>query len=101
MDEKIKHKLAGVVEEYKKYFPDEYELVTRMVRDNREELQSDFADLDGMKEVKRAMLELPETLHNMITNELTQEELMHWKQSRKLLVWFAKKFREFAIPTRI
>lgn len=101
MDEIVKSKVTKAVEDYKKFFVSEYDLVCKTISQNRELLKNDYANIPESQEVKRVLFEIPETLHNMLLRDLTQEELTHWKDSGKLGVWFARKFREFSPAYKI
>lgn len=98
--------IRQIVEEYIKTFPIEWRdfkkgmsAVRAMASDE------EFATLDGTKDT-RALYEMPETLQTMLIMKLEEDEMLWLKAGNAANRnegghWFAKTFKEFAIPKEI
>ena len=93
-----KDKLTGCVNAYRKLFPEEYELVVSQIKNKRWLLEDgEFwtAKQDGI--IERAMFEIPENLHTIIVQGLSENELSQFK-GLKGSKWFMKNFPQFRTP---
>lgn len=93
----MKEKITQAVERYKEEHKDEFRKFSAQLTETRRKLRNER--LGGTYSFS-ALYEVPETLDNMITAELTPEE-----QSQFALLenarWFAVRFPEFRIPDEV
>jgi nicotinamide mononucleotide adenylyltransferase len=99
----IKQKLKTLTEQYKRILPDEYVSVVAAIAQNRKKLKDEWAQMKGSDMIQRHLLEMPEMLDNLITMNLTDEELKVWNQDKehKLRRWYAKEYPEFRVSKSI
>lgn len=95
-----KEKIGAIVSEYRSLFPKDYDAVVRVVRQNRENASSAFAELKGSEFVHRPILQYSEILDNMFVMKLSTEEYK-WFREKETARWFARKYPEFAFPRKI
>jgi hypothetical protein len=103
-NQKLKKKIEKVVKQYIKENQEEYHLVVKELRGEREKNKDKFATVSHDKNVKRKVFEIPATLHNMIINECNADELMLMKDGEDGIDygrWFAKRFPEFSSSVNI
>lgn len=99
--ELTKNRIKNLVNGYKELFPQEYEATVLFVTSNRKLQENEFASLKKEQNmIERALYEIPEKLSQMITKELSVEELEFFK-SKQGGRWFAKTFSQFALATKI
>ena len=107
MSNKTKTKIKGLVAEYVKMFPAEYDAVCDYVRERRKEMQDERLGVtDGDHTIERLLFEIPETLDGMFNLYLSSDEYKEFRglngeEAKKSARWFAKTFPEFRIPTQI
>jgi hypothetical protein len=99
-----KERIKSLVNEYIKLFPEEYIAFCKGTEALRQMAGNKFALLEGSKDT-RILYEMPETLHTILTQQLTVEEL-HWlkaggKNGHDGGRWFAKTFPTFRIARHI
>lgn len=101
-----KRKIEACVAAYKRYNPREYRMVVRAIEAKRSMNANEYASIQGAQSDMRGLFEIPQVLHKMIVDNLTLEELSWFKTGQKGKPneggrWFAKTFREFALPSEI
>jgi hypothetical protein len=96
---KAKQNISAVVAKYKFAYPDDYALVVKAVEAMHHVVVDDFASMEGSKNM-RGLFETPEDLYTMFITDLEVEE-MQWFKSTEGGRWYAKKFKEFALPKSI
>jgi len=92
----VQRKIKNSVELYQKHFADEYKLVVEQIKEVRESLESDFADLEGNHVLKRELFRTPEKLYNLFISNLSATELKYM-DTDAYAKWFIKEFPEFRI----
>ena len=95
-----KQKVKGIVDYYKRLFPDEYWLVIKQISENRKNQVNKFASIKGNDFVERALMETPETLNSMFDLRLADNEKLEFK-SKKGIRWFANAYPEFRLAEKI
>ena len=102
MNQKTKAKIKGLVSSYIKLFPEEFEIVKTFIREKKEVLRNEYADMNdtGGAIMRRALYEIPDTLDAMLKQHLTEEELLDLS-SKEGGRWFAKNFPPFRITKDI
>ena len=88
----VKKKIAGVVKQYIKDYPSEFELLKEAVVMRRALNAHGFEKKADM----RPLYELSDTLHTMLNLKLEEDE-MTWFKSKKGGNWFAKEFKIFSL----
>lgn len=94
----LKKKIEFIVEDYIANNELEYHSIVYQIQMERELNKDKFASIATDKNVKRKIFEIPETLHNMIVNELDPDELALTKDGEDgvdYAKWFANRFPEF------
>ena len=86
------NKLKATVEQYKKFYRDEYIFVCNQIKQKREN-QNKFA-ATKMDFAERALTEVPETLFGLIQRLLSEDEIQYYA-SKQGTLWFANTFPEF------
>jgi len=100
IEKEAKKAISSLVNSYKMIYRKEY-------REFLKQMKSKYSKVDNaslkMTEVKRALYEVPETLHVILQVKLTVEELKYLRNPKKKdgAIWFAKTFPEFTIPTKV
>lgn len=100
----LKSKVETITVGYMELFKDEYKLVCMQLEGEREKNKDKFASIAHDRTLQRKLYEIPETLHNMILNQITKEELFLMKDGengKDFARWFATRFPEFASATHI
>ena len=105
------HKITQIVQQYKNLFPQEYLDVVEIVKQERLNQRTQFADMPkgSMAKgattpmVERALIKWPVTLYNLMGMKLTEEEknYLFSDKDKKGLRWFAKKYPEFKLADKI
>lgn len=100
-----KQHIRTIVENYIQMFPQEWEAFKEGMVAVRASAADDFATLRGTK-YSRALYEMPETLQTMLILQLPEDEMIWLKSGTRSAPnagghWFAKTFKEFAIPAKI
>lgn len=93
-------KIQNLTETYKKLFPDEYQAVIDIVKDKRNNLRTEFADVKGSDSIDRQLNEMPATLFEMLHNNLQPEEFA-WFSTKEGTRWFTNLYKEFMITSKI
>lgn len=95
-----KKRIETIVKNYIRSSPEEYELVVTAVKLHRHALNDPkFATLDGSSE-HRALFEMPEALFGLLVRGLDDEDVA-WFKTTQGGRWFARKFKDFALPSSI
>lgn len=99
-----KKAIKTVVEEYIKLFPEEFDTFKTGMTGLRHMTRDDLASLYG-SDYSRALYEMPETLSTMLITRLP-EEAMVWlkaggRDGKAGGLWFARTFKDFAIPNKV
>lgn len=104
--ESAKTHIKKIVEDYIKLYPGDYKIVKEGIEMQRKMLlDSEYGQASNTGSEMRALFEIPADLSEMFIMRLTEEE-MEWfkaggpdrKQGGR---WFAKTFKEFALPQKI
>lgn len=93
-----KIKIKKVVEDYIRLWPEEFSIFKSMMTDKRGLLQDkDFATVEASS--MRALFDMPATMHQMLVNSLTEEEMKWFKaggtEGHDGGRWFARNFPAF------
>lgn len=96
---KAKKNIETIVAQYKFVFPEEYATVVKAVEAMHHMVIDDFASAEGTKNI-RGLFETPEELYGMFIIGLDEYD-MQWFKTKEGGKWYAKKFKEFAIPKNI
>ena len=100
-----KTKIRTIVDAYIKMYPSEFKAFKEGMVAVRALPADDFGTLQGSK-YTRALYEMPDTLHYMLTKGLDDEEML-WLKTGIVTNrnqgghWFAKTFPVFCIPNKI
>ena len=92
-------KIHSVVEQYKKFYPDEYEFVVKQIATKRTHLNNEFAETK-MDYAERALTEVPETLFFLLQRILSEDEMSYYA-SKQGTRWFAKTFKDFRSGVKV
>lgn len=96
--------IKKIVEDYIKLFPEDYETVKKGVQMQREALIDEKYGT-GVGSEMRALFEIPVDLSEMFIMNLTEEEMEWFKAGgvdrKEGGRWFARTFKEFALPNHI
>jgi len=104
--QQAKERIKQIVEAYINLFPEDYATVCDGIKLTRNTYADDFASAKkhGAPDM-RALFEIPVDLSEMFIMQLSEEEMEWFKaggSDRKAGGrWFAKTFKEFALPTNI
>lgn len=98
--------ITKIVDDYKRLFPDDYQTVVKGIQLQRDMLlDQKFGTALGTGSDMRALFEIPADLSEMFIMRLSEGEMEWFKAggtNRKAGGrWFAKTFREFALPENI
>ena len=97
----IQKKIIGVVDAYKQFYPDDYKVVVKIVKEKRLNLKNRFGDITKqMDTMKRRLTEYPETLFFLLNKILSEDEMKYFS-SLKGHHWFANRFPEFRITEKV
>lgn len=99
MSIKAKKNIESVVAKYKFAFKDDYNAVVEAVEAMHHMVIDDFATTKD-SQTMRGLYETPEELYAMFIMELEPEE-MDWFKTKEGGRWYAKRFKEFALPKNI
>lgn len=101
--ENTKKKITQAVKEYKRIFPDEYEMFLTSFRKKQDTKRDRWAQVKGADVVTRQLIEIPESLHVALDLNLTVEE-KDWLYARNDyqsnwsgMKWFMERFPEFKL----
>jgi len=100
----LKSKVESLVLGYMALFKEEYAAAVPQLSAEREQNRNKFASVSHGKTINRKIYAMPETLHNIILNQLTLEEIMQTKDGesgKDFANWFATRFPEFAAGTHV
>lgn len=100
MNPKTKTKIRVAVKDYFRMFPEDWELCKMDIEYQRQNLLTDFAELPGTQNLKRALFSVPEKLSGMIALKLSEEERQLFTQKENAR-WFATEFPQFRITSQI
>lgn len=100
MNQKTKTRIRLAVQDYFKNFPEDWELVKPEIEKMRQNKHTDFGELKGTHNLKRALFTLPEKLSAMIGLKLTSEERQLFTQKENAR-WFASEYKVFRITNEI
>jgi len=91
-----KAKVASIVEDYQRLFPEEYKNFLTAQRVKVNNITDKFATLKGSDVIERQLGEMPETLYYMLQTGLTGEETK-WFNSKDGYTWFYNTYKEFKV----
>lgn len=95
-----KVKIRGLIEDYKKIFPDEYIAFVKQQIRMRDGLINEYAAFPGDEQIERKLFDMPATLHAMLIDKLNKDE-HKWFVTKAGGRWFAKSFKEFRASIKI
>ncbi len=100
LTQRTKMRIRTAVKDYFAMFPEDWELCKADIQYQRQNLKTEFAELEGTQGLKRALFSIPEKLSAMIGKKLTDEErqLFTMKENAR---WFADEFPQFRISSEI
>lgn len=93
----LKDKIKLIVEEYQEVFKEEYTIFCNAMIDKKDLQVTEFAS--GVADGQFAY-EIPETLHNMLQDMLTESEKQELK-SKEMAQWFGRTFNQFSPAKKI
>lgn len=93
-------KIRLAVEDYQRMFPDEYRDLLVQIEHQRQNLDTEMAEIKGTHVLKRGLFTVSETLSVMIGQKLDQEERVMFKELDHQR-WFAKEFPQFSITKEV
>jgi len=96
-------KIVGVVKEYIRLFPSEFEDFKGVMRQKKRKIDgvsNKFAQVQGSDIIERHLAEWPETLEMALRLQLHKDEY-DWLRTTKGISWFLKKFPVFRITHSI
>lgn len=96
-----KNRIIAIVDDYKRMFAEEYAVVKEAVALKKKMAADEYASIQGT-DYGRALYEIPQTLDAMLRTNLPEEDLIWLREGGTKRTdgarWFAKQFREFALP---
>lgn len=96
-----KKAIRDIVTIYKAQYPQEYQLLKRAIDMQRQALADPkYAKSDRSGEGIRGLYEISETLQMMLAQGLTIDQTV-WFKTVQGGRWFAKTYREFALPSDV
>lgn len=100
IDDKIKMRIRTAVADYFKMFPEDWEECKTEIQIQKQNLDTEFAELKGTHAITRALYTIPEKLSVMIAKKLSVDEAqeMSVKENAR---WFATEFPMFRITKDI
>lgn len=99
-DKDVKLKVTDIVGAYIKAYPLEYGAFIKQQEYKRQNLQNDWAEVNGYEGVViRQLNEYPETLAALIKIGLSDSEHMVF-QSEKFQKWFGNNFKNFNVTNK-
>lgn len=96
----VRGNIRMLVDEYKKIFPMEYAMFLKQMEINRLNTFNKFAEVKHTDAIERKIVEYPETLYVILLDKLSSEEFT-WFSSKEGARWFAKKYPEFRVATKL
>lgn len=99
MSVKAKKNIEAIVAKYIFAYPDDYAAVVKAVEAMHHMMVDDFASTKDTENM-RGLYETPEELYAMFLIELDEWD-MKWFKTKDGGRWYAKKFKEFALPKSI
>lgn len=97
---KTKVKVKTAVSDYQKMFPEEYQDLLKEIARQRENLETEFAEVKGSHSIKRALFTVSETLAVMIAQKLDEEERLTFKDLENQR-WFCREFPQFSLTKEV
>ena len=97
---KTKIKIRTAVKDYFEMFPEDWELCKLDIEYQRQNLKTDFAELEGTQSLQRALFSVPEKLSILISKKLSDEERQLFTQKENAR-WFADEFSQFRITSNV
>ncbi len=104
--QQAKDHIKQIVENYIRLYPEDYVTVKKGIEMQRQTLIDDeFGVAEGTGSDMRALFEIPVDLSEMFIMGLTEEEMEWFKaggaERKDGARWFARTFKEFALPQKI
>lgn len=96
---KAKSNIEKVVSKYKFAYADDYATVVKAVEAMHHMVVDEFASFQDSKNL-RGLYETPEELYAMFIIDLDEHD-MQWFKTKDGGRWYAKRFKEFALPQSI
>lgn len=99
--ESYQAKVRKITKDYKALFPEEYINVVEAIKTMRlTKFNESTGAIKGDHVIGRHLIEFPETLFNLIYNNLTEDEFKIFDDPVGQR-WFAKTYPEFRLPTKL
>lgn len=99
-----KARIEALVKDYAfgeiEIFRQEYQAFVKQTKPKKENLKDEYGST-GMDVAERGLHEIPETLYNIFKKSLRDEEFQWLMNTKQGSIWFAKKFKEFAIGNKV
>lgn len=86
--------------DYQRMFPEEYQQFLVMIQSQRENLKTEYAELEGVHAIKRGLFSIPEKLSSMIGMKLSEPERQMFKEKENAR-WFAKEFPQYSLTKEV
>ena len=93
-------RIAIAVSDYKEMFPEEYESLMLVIQDQRDNLETDMAEIKGSSTLKRALYTISEKLSGMIHMKLDDADSKEWTELESQR-WFCKTYPEFSVTKHV
>lgn len=88
------------VKDYQEMFPEEYRDLLKVIETQRQNLKTEYAEMEGTHMIKRALFTISEKLSQMIGMKLTEAERQLFKD-KEAQRWFCREFPQFSITKEI
>lgn len=92
--------IETVVKQYVDENPEEFSLFCEAMKQRKDNIANDFAELKAHTFLQRQLAEYPETLYNMLLKAFKPEDELFFR-SKEGMTWFVQKFPAFAVPDRV
>ncbi len=98
MSDATKNKIRHIVADYEKFLATDY--ANYLMYMKTKEPLNQYAEFKNFNMFERHLLEIPETLYNILYKTLIEGE---WEEfaSKEGQRWFARVFKKFAVPERV
>ena len=100
MTPKTKVKIRMAVKDYQDMFPNEYQGLLKVIENQRQNLKTEYAELEGTHMIKRALFTVSEKLSQMIGMKLTEAERQMFKD-KEAQRWFCREFPQFSLTREV
>lgn len=97
---KTKAKIRFAVNDYKSMFPQEYKELLGVIAYEKQNLDTEMAEVKSTHAIKRALFMVSEKLSVMIAKKLDEEEVKYFK-TKESGRWFATEFPQFRLSKEV